>query len=261
MELVRYTLRHNVCTITMNRPDKRNALNPELIAALRDAFARAEADDQAKVIVLVAEGEAFCAGADLAYLQRMQAFSYEENLNDSMQLRDLFWQIFTHSKVVVAQVQGPALAGGCGLVTVCDFSFAAGSARFGYTEVKIGFVPALVMSFLVRKIGEGRARQLLLTGTVIDAREAYRMGLINCVSEKSMLSQDVGAFATSLIQANSFEAMKTTKKLLAQMQSLTLEASLALATQANARARETADCKRGISAFLNKEKIDWTQGD
>ncbi|MDV3307712.1 MAG: enoyl-CoA hydratase-related protein [Cyclobacteriaceae bacterium] len=260
MELVRYSLEHNVCTITMNRPDKRNALNPELIAALRDAFKRAETDSEAKVVILAAEGEAFCAGADLAYLQRMQGFSYEENLNDSTQLRDLFWQIYSHPKVIIARIQGPAIAGGCGLVSVCDFSFATGKASFGYTEVKIGFVPALVMSFLVRKIGEGRARQLLLTGTVIDSKEAYRMGLINCVSEKNMLTRDVETFATSLIKANSFEAMKTTKQLLAQMQSLTLEASLDVAAAANARARETDDCKRGISAFLNKEKIDWNKG-
>ena len=259
MELVRYTLERNVCTITMNRPDKRNALNPELVAALRDAFTRAESDTHVKVIVLAAEGDVFCAGADLAYLQRMQSFSYEENLNDSTQLRNLFWQIYSHPKVVIARVQGPALAGGCGLVTVCDFSFATANARFGYTEVKIGFVPAIVMSFLVRKIGEGRARQLLLAGTVIDAKEAYRMGLINCVSEKNMLSPDVESFAASLIQANSFEAMKTTKQLLAQMQSLSLEAALDLAAAANARARETDDCRRGIAAFLNKEKIDWNK--
>ncbi len=259
MELVRYTVEQNVCTITMNRPDKRNALNPEMVAALRDAFTRAEADTQAKVIVLAAEGDAFCAGADLAYLQRMQDFSYDDNLHDSTQLRDLFWQVYSHPKVVIARVQGPAIAGGCGLVTVCDFSFATANASFGYTEVKIGFVPAIVMSFLIRKIGEGRARQLVLAGTVIDAKEAYRMGLINCVSEKKMLTRDAASFAASLIKANSFEAMKTTKQLLAQMQSLTLEASLDLAAAANARARETADCRRGISSFLNKEKVDWSK--
>jgi methylglutaconyl-CoA hydratase len=145
------------------------------------------------------------------------------------------------------------------LVTVCDFSFAIAKATFGYTEVKIGFVPAIVMSFLIRKIGEGRARQLVLTGAVVDAKEAYRMGLINCVSEKSMLSKDVESFAISLIQANSFEALKTTKQLVAQMQSLTLEESLELAAAANARARETDDCKRGVAAFLNKEKIYWNK--
>lgn len=257
MELVQYAVNGNVCTITMNRPQKRNALNPELIGALKEAFTRAETDDLAKVIVLNADGETFCAGADLEYLQRLQQFTYEENLADSNSLRNLFWQIYTHPKVVIAQVHGHALAGGCGLVTVCDFCFASVDARFGYTEVKIGFVPALVMSFLVRRIGEGRARQLLLTGTLIDAKEAYRLGLINCVCDKKMLEQDTQSFAESIIRANSSQAMKTTKQLLADVQSLPLEDALALAAETNARARETADCRRGISAFLKKEKIDW----
>lgn len=257
MELVQYAVDGSVCTITMNRPEKRNALNPELIGALKTALAQAETDDQAKVIILNAAGEAFCAGADLEYLQKLQQFTYEENLADSNQLRSLFWQIYTHPKVVIAQVQGPALAGGCGLATVCDFCFAAADARFGYTEVKIGFVPALVMAFLTRRIGEGRARQLLLTGTLIDAREAYRLGLVNCVCENKMLVRDTQSFAGSLIRANSAEAMKTTKQLLAKMQSLPLEDALTLAADANARARDTADCRRGIAAFLKKEKIDW----
>ncbi|HLT71312.1 MAG TPA: enoyl-CoA hydratase-related protein [Cyclobacteriaceae bacterium] len=257
MELVQYAVKGNVCTITMNRPEKRNALDPELIGALKEAFSRAESDDQAKVIVLNANGEAFCAGADLEYLQRLQQFTYEENLADSNELKNLFRQIYTHPKVVIAQVQGHALAGGCGLVSVCDFCFASVDARFGYTEVKIGFVPALVMWFLVRRIGEGRARQLLLTGTPIDAKEAYGLGLINCVCDKKMLEQDTLSFARSIIRANSSQAMKTTKKLLANMQSLTMEDALTLAAETNARARDTADCRRGISAFLNKEKIDW----
>ena len=257
MELVQYTVNGKVCTITMNRPEKRNALNPELIGALKEAFTRAETDNLAKVIVLNANGETFCAGADLEYLQRLQQFTYEENLADSNDLRKLLWQIYTHPKVVIAQVHGQALAGGCGLVTVCDFCFASADARFGYTEVKIGFVPALVMAFLVRRIGEGRARQLLLTGTLIDAREAYRVGLINCVCDKKMLEQDTQSFAGSIIRANSSQAMKTTKQLLANMQSLTLDDALNLAAETNARARDTADCRRGISAFLNKEKINW----
>lgn len=257
MELVQYAVNNNVCTITMNRPEKRNALNPELIGALKEAFNRAKSDDQAKVIVFRANGETFCAGADLGYLQQLQQFTYEENLADSTDLKNLFWQLYTHPKVVIAQVQGQALAGGCGLVTVCDFCFASTDARFGYTEVKIGFVPALVMSFLVRRIGEGRARQLLLTGTLIDAKEAYRLGLINCVCDKKMLEHDALSFARSIVSANSGQAMKTTKQLLADIQSLTLKDALILAAETNAMARDTADCRRGISAFLNKEKIDW----
>lgn len=257
MELVQYAVKDNVCTIVMNRPEKRNALNPELIGALKEAFTRAESDEQAKVIILSASGQTFCAGADLGYLQQMQQFTYEENLADSTSLKDLFWQIYNHPKVVIAQVQGQALAGGCGLVSVCDFCFASVDATFGYTEVKIGFVPALVMAFLVRRIGEGRARQLLLTGTLIDAKEAYRMGLINCVCGKKMLEPDAISFARSIISANSGQAMKTTKQLLASVQSLAMEDALALAAETNARARDTADCRRGISAFLNKEKINW----
>lgn len=257
MELVQYAVNGNVCTITMNRPEKRNALNPALVDALKEAFTRAENDEQAKAIILNGGGGTFCAGADLEYLQALQQYTYDENLADSNHLKSLLWQIYSHSKIVIAQVEGHALAGGCGLVTVCDFCFAAVDAMFGYTEVKIGFVPALVMPFLLRRIGEGRARQLLLTGTLIDAREAYRMGLINCVCDKQTLLAETTSFAGSMIRANSAEAMKTTKQLLANTQSLTLQEALTLAAETNARARDTADCRRGIAAFLKKEKIDW----
>ncbi|HAC23901.1 MAG TPA: methylglutaconyl-CoA hydratase, partial [Cytophagales bacterium] len=160
MNMVNYHAEDCIGYITLNRPDKRNALSPELIKALSEAFDRATRDEQAKVIVLKANGEAFCSGADLAFLQQMQAFSEEENYQDSSRLKELFLKIYTLPKVVIAQVQGHALAGGCGLATVCDFTFAVPQARFGYTEVKIGFVPAIVMVFLLRKLGEQKAKQL-----------------------------------------------------------------------------------------------------
>lgn len=259
MQLVEYTVSGGIGSITLNRPEKRNALSPELIGDIRAAFVRAERDDQVRIVVLKAAGESFCAGADLEYLQKLQQFTYAENLEDSARLKDLFWQIYTHPKVVIAQVQGHALAGGCGLVTVCDFCFASSDARFGYTEVKIGFVPALVMSFLLRRIGEGRARQLLLTGTLIDAKEAYTIGLINCVCEKKMLAKDVQGFAEAMIRANSSQAMKTTKQLIVQAQSLIPEEALSMAAEANAKARGSTDFRRGIAAFLNKEKMDWSK--
>jgi methylglutaconyl-CoA hydratase len=140
-----FTINNRVGYITLNRPDKRNALSFELIRELKEAFYNAERDDAVKVIVLRAHGEVFCAGADLAYLQQLQEFSYEQNLADSNHLKDLFFQIYTLQKVVIAQVQGHALAGGCGLATVCDFTFSVPEAKFGYTEVKIGFIPAIVM--------------------------------------------------------------------------------------------------------------------
>jgi methylglutaconyl-CoA hydratase len=157
MSLVLYSVANQTAYLTLNRPEKRNALSPEIITELKNAFDKAEQDASVKVVVLKANGESFCAGADLNYLQQLQNFSYEENLADSQHLKELFLKIYTLKKVVIAQVQGHALAGGCGLATVCDFTFAVPEAKFGYTEVRIGFIPALVAVFLIRKIGEQKA--------------------------------------------------------------------------------------------------------
>lgn len=258
MEVLQYSVKNKICSITLDRPEKRNAMSPELIHGLKNSFATAASDPEVKVVVLKANGKSFCAGADLAYLQQLQRFSYEENLADSTRLKELFYQIYDHPKIVIAQVQGDALAGGCGLATVCDFCFASANAKFGYTEVRVGFVPALVLVFLIRKVGEGKARRLLLTGTPIPAKEAYTIGLINCVCEKRNLEKDVQNFASLLIRSNSFEAMQQTKKLIAEVYSHQLQNDLARAAEANAKARGTGDCQKGIASFLNKQKIDWS---
>lgn len=257
MNMVNYHAEDRIGYITLNRPDKRNALSPELIKALSEAFDRATRDEQAKVIVLKANGDAFCSGADLAFLQQMQAFSEEENYQDSSRLKELFLKIYTLPKVVIAQVQGHALAGGCGLATVCDFTFAVPQARFGYTEVKIGFVPAIVMVFLLRKLGEQKAKQLLLSGDVVQADEALRLGLINRVVSADQLEREVRQFAQQLIQQNSTQSMMLTKQMIARVQSQPLEEALEYAARMNARARSSEDCQRGIAAFLAKEKITW----
>lgn len=257
MSLVKYSVANQIGTIILNRPEKRNALSSELVRELTKAFEQAEADPTVKVIILKAEGETFCAGADLAYLQQLQHFTFEENLADSNQLKELFLKIYTLKKVVIAQVQGHALAGGCGLATVCDFVFAVPDAKFGYTEVKIGFIPALVAVFLIRKIGEQRARQLLLSGDLIRAEEAYSLGLITKIIEAQDLEPTVIKFATRLIQTNSGQSMQSTKQLIAQVQALPLAEALSQAARMNAQARGTEDCKRGIAAFLNKQEIKW----
>lgn len=258
MEVVQYTVRDKVASITLNRPDKRNALSPELIAGLKDAFHRVETDDTVKVVVLKASGDAFCAGADLTYLQKLQHFSYEENLADSMQLKELFLKIYSLKKIVIAQVQGAALAGGCGLVTVCDFCFAANEAKFGYTEVKIGFVPALVAVFLVRKIGEARAQKLLMTGNLLTANEMEALGIVSEVCSKDSLPEEVEKFIKQLLSANSHHAMMLTKKMIVHNRYERLNEALNEAAKLNAEARSTDDCKKGIAAFLNKQKLDWT---
>jgi methylglutaconyl-CoA hydratase len=257
MKYIEYSVKDRIGYITMNRPEKRNALSHEMVSELKIAFKEAENDDLVKVIILRGKGEAFCAGADLEYLQQLQDFSYEQNVADSTHLKELFVQIYELRKVVIAQVQGHALAGGCGLVTVCDFVFAVPEAKFGYTEVKIGFVPAIVMIFLLRKLGEGKAKELLLTGTLMMADEAKSAGVVNEVISKDGLHKAVQKFAANLIKTNSGNSMGITKQMISKVQSLPLHEALTFAAEMNAKTRASDDCKNGIAAFLKKEKITW----
>lgn len=257
MSVVKYTCQNRLARITLNRPEKRNALNEEMIRQLHDAFDQAANDPAVKIIILDSLGPVFCAGADLAYLQKLQSFTHEDNLADSHQLKELYARMYNLPKLIVGQVQGHALAGGCGLVTVCDVVVAAAGAKFGYTEVRIGFVPAIVMPFLIRKVGEGHARALLLGGGLIEADQALSLGLIHTIAAPDKLSAMVDEMVTGLIDENSAESMAMTKKLLGRVQDQTFDDALRSAEEANAFARSTEDCKRGIAAFLNKEKIKW----
>jgi len=257
MEYIKLGIKDRIGTITLNRPEKRNSLNFELVSELKEAFTSLESDENVKVIILNANGPAFCAGADLAYLQKLQGFSYEENLVDSKHLKELFLKIHTLKKVVVAQIQGNAIAGGCGLASVCDFAFTVPEAMFGYTEVKIGFIPAIVMVFLLRKVGAGNASHLLLGGELISADEASRMGMVSKVVPAEKLEESVLAFVNKLIVENSSQAMASTKQMIAKVQSMPLEDALNYAAEMNARARSSDDCQKGIRAFLNKQKIAW----
>lgn len=257
MKFINYYTENRIGYITLNRPEKRNALNYEVISELKEIFDIAEADDDCKVIVLKANGDVFCAGADLGYMQTLQENTFEENLNDSTHLAHLFYQIYTLRKVVIAQVQGPAIAGGCGLATVCDIIFASPEATFGYTEVKIGFIPAIVSVFLLRKIGETHTKQLLLSGDLISAIEARDMGLLTYVVPADELDEQVFNFAARMCQQNSLQSMELTKDLIAHIQDMDLQRGLSYAAERNAYARETLDCRRGIASFLNKEKIVW----
>lgn len=257
MEFVNYHVNERVGYITLARAEKRNALNYDVVTELKRAFAFAEEDDTCKVIVLRAEGKVFCAGADLEYIQRLQENDYHENLLDSTHLMELFRLIYTLKKVVIAQIHGHAIAGGCGLAAICDFGFTVPEAKFGYTEVKIGFIPAIVKVFLLRKIGEARAKQLLLTGDLISAEEAERFGLVNYLVPAEELEERVFAFAQKLCAENSKQSMEVTKEMIARVQEMSLEEGLQYAAEMNAVARGSEDCQRGIASFLNKEPINW----
>ncbi|WP_192345982.1 enoyl-CoA hydratase/isomerase family protein [Algoriphagus sp. Y33] len=243
--------------ITLNRPEKRNALNPEMIAGLHSAFEDMNSDGKVKVIVLRSTGKTFCAGADLAYLQQLQGFSQEENLKDSLRLMSLFNLVYCLPKVVIAEIHGHALAGGCGLATVCDFAFSVPDALFGYTEVRIGFVPALVSVFLQEQIGAAKTQELLLSGEFISASKASELGLITGVEASEFLRRSVEEFALKLVSQNSAFSMGKTKTLLRQLNEIERIKSLQLAAEVNSEARAHEDCKKGIAAFLNKTSPDW----
>ena len=257
MSGVLYEVKDRIGYLTLNRPEKKNALNSELVTSLQESFSRAEADQTVKVIVLRASGNVFCSGADLESLQTLQKNSLEENLEDSNHLKKLFLQIYMLKKVVIAQVQGHALAGGCGLATVCDFVFSVPEAKLGYTEVRIGFVPAIVMVFLLRKVGEQRAKQLLLSGDLVKGEETVQLGLVNKIVPQQKLEEEVFSYAQGLIKNNSIQSMELTKQMIANVQSMSLTEGLDYAASMNAKARSSDDCKRGIAAFLNKEKLSW----
>lgn len=257
MQYISYTTQNRIGYITLNRPEKRNALNAQLVDELKQAVKLAEDDNNAKVIVLKAEGKAFCAGADLEYLQSLQTNSYEDNLKDSENLADIFKMIYSSKNVFIAQVEGHAIAGGAGLATVCDFIFSVPEAKYGYTEVAIGFVPAIVSIFLIRKIGETKAKELLLTGKIINASQAKEMNIFNKVIDADKIKEAVFSFAQELINNTSEESLKLTKQLVNKVQDYDYDSALRFAAKMNAESRATDDCKKGITAFLNKEKITW----
>ena len=248
-----------VRTITLNRPDKRNALNAELVTALKTALTESEKDEALRAIVLTGAGSAFSAGADLSSLRAMRDAGPIENQNDSRHLAELFRQVYQHPKPVIAKVNGHAIGGGCGLAAVCDFSYAAEEVKMGFPEVRIGFVPAIVMVFLRRKLGESQTRDLLLRGRTMEATEAAEMGMITTAVPAPELTERVDALAQELARETSGSAVALTKQMLARVPGMGLDEALDYAVQMNAFARGTDDCQAGIDAFLNDEAPPWTR--
>jgi len=257
LRFLQYETHERLAYITLNRPAKRNALSANVVSELKQAFEQAEADDAVKVIVLRAVGDVFCAGEDLKYWQELQDNTYPENLADSTHLMQLFHQIYTGKKLVIGQVQGHALAGGCALAALCDITFAVPEARFGFTEAKIGALPAVASVFLLRRLGEARTKHLLLSGDLIPAQQALDYGLITFIEEADQLADTVRTYALRLARENSGHSIEITKEVLARLPELALEDGLRYAAERTAAARAHADCRRGIAAFLNKERIDW----
>jgi len=243
-------------TITLNRPEKKNAINNTLVSELSDLLDNLKEDRETKVLILQGSGDAFCSGADLEYLKNLKEYSYKENLKDSKTLAELFLKIYEFPKLTIAKVNGAAIAGGCGLATVCDFVFATENSKFGYPEVKIGFVAAIVSVFLIRQIGERKARELLLSGAILNAREAFSFGLINKVLLNNEIDTYIESFISKII-GNSPQAIKGTKSLLNSFSfDLPVDILDELA-KINAEFRQTSDFSEGVNSFLEKRKPNW----
>jgi methylglutaconyl-CoA hydratase len=249
-------LENSVATITLNRPEKRNAISFELIDDLLRALGEVERSD-AVVLILTGTGKAFCSGMDLENLKGLLGRTPEQNLKDSETMVRLFRSLYEFPKVTIAAVNGPAIAGGTGLALLCDFTLAVPEAKFGYTEVRIGFVPAIVSTFLLRQVGEKQARDLLLTGRIFGAEEAARLGLISEIVPSEHLISRARALAAVLLE-NSPASLRATKQLLTAHARAELDEQIESAVRENAAIRTTADFREGIVSFLEKRKPVWT---
>ena len=245
----------DIAMITLNRPEKRNAISTEMINDLMAAFAEIETS-AARVAILTGAGKAFCSGMDLAALKEIAIQSQEENLEDARRFARLLRRIWSFPKPTIAAVNGAAIAGGCGIATVCDFTVTVPEATFGYPEVRIGFLPANVAVFLMRQIDEKHALDLLLTGRIVDAAEAQRMGLVTQIAPIAELIPTVQKLAATLISCSPTSLQKT-KKLLCDMMAPEVDRELELAIWESAQIRSTADFREGLASFLEKRTPKW----
>jgi len=241
-----------VARITLNRPEKRNALNEELVAALKEALHRANDQEDMRVVIVAGAGDDFCSGADLAALQKISAATVAENLDDARSLMELFLLIRELRMPVIAAVRGRALAGGCGLALACDMVLAGRSARFGFPEVRIGFVPAMVMAILRRNTSEKRAFELLTLGAEIGADEAAAFGLVNRVLDDEAFDDEVDAFARPFERVSG-SAVSLSKRLFYDGDAMTFKDALECGLDINVIARLSKDCQEGVRRFLNKQ--------
>jgi methylglutaconyl-CoA hydratase len=249
---VLYQVEGAIARITLNRPEKRNALNDALVAGLKSNLRQANDDAAIRVVVLSGKGPDFCSGADLAALQKISEASVAENVADARSLMELFMLMRQANVPLVAAVRGKALAGGCGLASACDIVLASTNARFGYPEVKIGFVPAMVMAILRRNVSEKRAFELLTRGAELSAEEAMRVGLVNHVFREDSFEAEVNAYVRGF-EATGKSAVALTKTLLYQIDGMVFGDALETGVDVNVIARMTEDCKNGIARFLKKE--------
>jgi methylglutaconyl-CoA hydratase len=241
---------NQTAVLTLNRPEKRNSLHPDLILQLKNKLGELKDQKEIRTLIITGEGNSFCAGADLQYLNELRNFSTIENEKDSESLAEMFLQIYNFPVPTIAAVNGPAIAGGCGLASVCDFIIAdKEKARFGYPEVKIGFIPAIVSAFLVKKIGEGKAKNLLLSGEIINAEKALQIGLADYTSSNVL---EEAKNLSGKLAANSDFSLRLTKEMVNDISTLSVNDAVSYCIRLNTVSRFSEDFKKGLENFLNK---------
>ncbi len=250
--MIKSEIKNNTAIITLNRPEKRNALHPFLVEQLKNKLVEFEKDDSVKSLIISGEGNTFCSGADLEYLSQISNNTSVENYKDSRSLADLFLMIYNFPKPTIAAVNGSAIAGGCGVASVCDFIVAhPEKSKFGYSEVKIGFIPAIVSIFLIKKVGEGLAKQLLLEGEIISGKRAYDLGFVNYLAEDVL---DESLKLAEKLNGNSVESIRLIKQMINTISKFSVQEAVNHCIGLNTISRSTQDFKKGINSFLNKDK-------
>jgi len=242
--------------VTFNRPEIHNAFNGTVITEMSSLFSELEKDDDLRVILLTGAGKSFCAGADLNWMREVVNQSFEENLTESNALADLFYQIYTFKRPVIGRINGAAIGGGTGFVAVCDIAIAARSAKFSFSEVKIGVVPACIGPYVIRKMGEGKARELFITGERMKADRAFKVGLVNKVVNDDHLDGEVDELLKAILTSGP-EAVAMAKKLVSEVPLMTPDQFKPFTAEMIARLRISDEGQEGMDAFLNKRKPNW----
>ena len=253
---IKYQKDGRIARVTFCRPEIHNAFNSTVITEMADVFHQIEKDDDIRVVVLTGEGKSFCAGADLNWMRSVITQSFEENLAESNALADLFYQIYTFKRPVVGKINGAAIGGGTGFVAVCDIAIAARTARFSFSEVKIGVVPACIGPYVIKKMGEGKARELFITGERMNAERAFEVGLVNKVVDDESLDDEIRLLVNSILSSGP-EAVAMAKKLVSSVPSMPPDEFKPFTAEMIARLRISEEGQEGMDAFLTKRKPAW----
>jgi methylglutaconyl-CoA hydratase len=258
LQTLLYDIEKGVAKVTFNRPDVHNAFNDSMIRELGDVFDDIGQRQDARVVVMTGKGKSFCAGADLNWMRRVKDYDYEDNLKESLELADMLYKIYSSPKPTIAQVNGAAIGGGTGLVAVCDIAIAADRAKFSFSEVKLGLIPACISPYVIKKCGEGKCREFFLTGERLTAQRACAAGLINIVTSPDELGNTVGELVQKLLSSGP-EAIAKCKELLRNVAEMPFEKGKAYTAEVIARLRISDEGQEGMAAFFDKRKPKWNK--